>query len=175
MFPRNGQPQRSKDPQRERAAFASRTFTIVVILAALFCLLLGRLMWLMVFKHDVYRTLSVENHIQNFALPPQRGLIYDRNGELLVDNRTAFSIAVVTELAGDVDAMLAEVGALVDLSAAEVAAFRDRVASKSRPLESVPLKIGINARERAVIEVNRHHLHGVGSSQRPFATTHTGR
>ena len=161
MFPRNSQPQRSKDPQRERAAFASRTFTIVVILAALFCLLLGRLMWLMVFKHDVYRTLSVENHIQNFALPPQRGLIYDRNGELLVDNRTAFSIAVVTELAGDVDAMLAEVGALVDLSAAEVAAFRDRVANKSRPLESVPLKIGINAQERAVIEVNRHHLHGV--------------
>lgn len=161
MLSSHRQSQRSKYGHREQAAFASRTFTIMVVVAALFCLLLMRLIWLMVFKHDTYETLSVENHIQAFALPPQRGLIYDRNGELLADNRTAFSVAVVTELAGDLDAMLAEVGALIDLSATEVAAFRDRVADKSRPLESVPLKTGINSRERAIIEVNRHRLHGV--------------
>lgn len=152
---------RIKDAQREQAAFASRALTVVVIVAALFCLLLGRLIWLMVFQHETYETLSVENHIQNFALQPQRGLIYDRHGELLADNRTAFSISVVTELAGDIEAMLADVAALVDLSDAELTAFRDRAANKHRPLESVPLKIGINAEERAAIEVNRHRLHGV--------------
>ena len=161
MLSRDRRPPRIKDATRERAAFASRAFTAIVIVVALLCLLLARLIWLMVFQHDIYQTLSMENHIQNFPLPPQRGLIYDRHGELLADNRTAFSIAVVTELAGDLDAMLAEVGALVDLSDAELDAFHERVASKSRPLESVPLKIGIDDKERAVIEVNRHRLHGV--------------
>ena len=161
MLAKARQPPRIKDAQREQAAFASRALTVVVVVAALFCLLLARLIWLMVFQHETYQTLSVENHIQSFALPPQRGLIYDRNGELLADNRTAFSISVVTELSGDVEAMLDDVAALVDLSDAELAAFRDRVANKSRPLEPVPLKIGIEAEERAAIEVNRHRLHGV--------------
>ena len=152
---------RVKDANREQAAFVSRTIVLVVLLALLFFLLIFRLAWLMVAKHDEYRTLSDENRFQSIALAPARGLIYDRHGELLAHNRTVYSIVMVAERVADVDAKLAEVAALVSLSPAETAAFRERWASRRHRLAPVPVKRNIEERERALIEVNRHRLGGV--------------
>ncbi len=147
--------------EHEQAAFAARTFVVFLILAALFCLLIGRMVWLMVVKHDEFSTRSDENRIHTKTLAPPRGLIYDRNGRLLADNQAVFSVEVTVEYAGDLDATVAEVAALVDLSADEIDAFRARVASKRRPLQEIPLKLPISEQERAIIEVNRHRLHGI--------------
>ena len=152
---------RVKDAAREQAAFASRAMAIMFLLAVLFCVLIFRLAWLMVVKHDEYSTLSDENRFQSVALAPTRGLIYDRHGELLADNRTVYSIAMVAENAADTEAKLAEVQALVELSEREIEAFRERVARKRHQREPVVVKRDIDARERAVVEVNRHRLGGI--------------
>ena len=156
-----GETHRVKDAAREQAAFASRTTAIMVLLAALFCVLIFRLAWLMVVEHDQYSTLSDENRFQSVALAPARGLIYDRHGELLADNRTVYSIAMVAESTADRDRKLAQIRALVELSEQEIEAFRERVERKRHRLEPVVVKRDIDARERAVIEVNRHRLGGV--------------
>ena len=152
---------RVKDAAREQAAFASRAMAIMFILAVLFCVLIFRLAWLMVVKHDEYSTLSDENRFQSVALAPTRGLIYDRHGELLADNRTVYSIAMVAENAADTEAKLADIQALVELSEREIEAFRERVARKRHQREPVVVKRDIDARERAVVEVNRHRLGGI--------------
>ena len=152
---------RVKDAAREQAAFASRAMAIMFILAVLFCVLIFRLAWLMVVKHDEYSTLSDENRFQSVALAPTRGLIYDRHGELLADNRTVYSIAMVAENTADTEAKLAEIQGLVALSEREIEAFRERVARKRHQREPVVVKRDIDARERAVVEVNRHRLGGI--------------
>ena len=152
---------RVKDANREQAAFVSRTIAIIIVLALLFFLLIFRLAWLMVVKHDEYRTLSDENRFQSIALAPTRGLIYDRHGELLAHNRTVYSIVMVAERSADMEAKLADVAALVALSDAEIEAFHDRWANKRHRLAPVPVKRNIGEAERAVIEVNRHRLGGV--------------
>ncbi len=150
-----------KNLERERKAFVSRAVATFAILVGALLLLFARMVWLMVYQHDEYRTRSDENRIQTVPILPPRGLIYDRDGDLLADNQPAFSIVVVTEHAGDVDATLSAVAALVDITAAHRAAFRERLAKKRRPLQEIPLKVRVDPRERAVIEVNRHRLPGV--------------
>lgn len=151
----------AKDPDGEHIAFASRSVWVFVVLAALFSLLGGRLVWLMVFKHDEYRTLSNENRIHTVPVAPARGIIYDRHGEVVAGNRTVYSVVVVPDHAGDLEATLAEVLALVDLSSGELEAFRARLAASRRPSQPIVLKRNIDAVERAVVEVHRHRLLGV--------------
>ena len=161
MFVDDSKLPRIKDAEREQAAFASRTFALLLALTVLICLLIARMVQLMVFKHDDYRTLSEENRVQTMALAPARGLIYDRNGFLLATNRTVFSAFVIAERTEDLDATVAEVAALIELSDDDVAAIGKRLRVPRRPLAPVLLKPNLSPRERAVIEVNGNRLHGV--------------
>ena len=149
-----------KDVDQERRDFASRTLVVFCIVAVMCCVLTARMVWLTVFKHDEYRTISEKNRVQMYGVPPPRGRIYDRAGNLLADNVPVFSIFVIPELTDDVDATLAEIAALVELSDAEIDAFHT-LASESTPHSPIRVKPHISPAERAVIEVNRHSLSGV--------------
>ncbi len=150
-----------KSAHQEWSTFMSRTFIVFLIVSALFCLLFARMVWLSVFKHDEYLTISEDNRLQDIVVAASRGRIYDRNGELLADNSPAFSIVMVPEVAGDVEAALAEIGALVDLTEDELDAFRALLARGRRPHSRIPVKLNISPEERAIVEVNRHRLEGV--------------
>jgi len=67
---------------------------IQVIIALVFVLFLGRLVQLTVFEYDTYNPISERNSIRRETVNPSRGLIYDRNGVLLVENTPVFSIYV---------------------------------------------------------------------------------
>ncbi|MCY3623671.1 MAG: penicillin-binding protein 2 [Gammaproteobacteria bacterium] len=149
-----------KDVDQERRDFASRTLVVFFVVAVMCCVLTARMVWLTVFKHDEYRTISEDNRIQMFGVPPPRGRIYDRAGNLLADNVPVFSIFVIPELTDDVDATLSEIAALVELSDREIDAFHT-LASESFPHSPIRVKPHISPEERAVIEVNRHSLSGV--------------
>ena len=156
--PRNPQP---VDPEQLRQAFAKRTFTLFVVIAALFSVLGARLVWLMIVQYEEYRTQSEDNHRQTVPMVPVRGLIYDRNGNLLADNQPILSIAIVTEHVPDLERTLVDLDALVGVSAEEKAAFGVRVQRKRRPLEEIPLKTGVTPAQRAIVEINRYRLPGV--------------
>ncbi len=150
-----------KSAEQESSAFMSRTFVVLLVVALLFAMLIARLVWLTVFKHDEYHTISEDNRIQDIDVAATRGRIYDRHGELLADNRPAFSIVMVSEDVGDVEAGLTEIGTLVDLTSEELEAFHARFARKRRPYSRVPVKLDVSGEERAAIEVNRHRLQGI--------------
>ena len=153
----------ASDPSAEskQNAFAGRVFTVFLITAGLLSLLLVRLAWLMLVKHDEYRTRSDENRIQTMAMAPTRGLVYDRNGTLLAYNRPVFSLDVVAEQVDDMDETLRQIGTLVTLTQDELASFRAQLAGRRRPMERVTLKLDLSEEQRAIIEVSRHRLHGV--------------
>ena len=147
-----------------------------MVLATLICVLIARMVYLMVFKHDDYSTLSEENRLQTVALAPTRGLIYDRNGVLLATNRTVFSAFATVERSKDAQATVAEVATLLELSEDDVKAIHKRLSKPRRPWAPVLLKLNLSPRERAVLEVNGHRLHGVQVKPEtirhyPFGTT----
>ncbi|MEX0685867.1 MAG: penicillin-binding protein 2 [Balneolales bacterium] len=64
------------------------------IVIALFIIFLGRLIQLQIIDYDTYGPLSRKNSILEQHVQPARGLIYDRNGNLLVDNQPIYTITI---------------------------------------------------------------------------------
>ena len=73
--------------------------SLIVGLGKLFLLLviIARLYYLQVYQADRYKTLADENRISTRLLVPPRGLIYDRNGQLIATNRQNFQALIVAE------------------------------------------------------------------------------
>lgn len=63
--------------------------------AILFVILISRLFYLQIYSRDEYHRESERNRVRNIVLEPPRGLILDRDGEILVDNRPMYSVSVI--------------------------------------------------------------------------------
>ncbi len=64
------------------------------IILLVLCILGGRLAWMQLFTSEFYESESANNATREILVRPARGAIYDRNGVLMVDNGTTFSISL---------------------------------------------------------------------------------
>ena len=120
-----------------------------------------RLYYLQVVEHERYSAMSEDNRVQLQPVPPTRGLIYDRNGVLLADNRPSYSVTILKEEVKDLDEILAQLKTLIPITDREVERFKKRLYQRRRPFQSVPLRFRLSEDEIAKISVNYHRLPGV--------------
>ncbi len=149
-----------KNLHREKNLFSSRIAVGALICLGLSLALLARLARLQVEDHDYYTTRADENRLRVTPVPPVRGLVFDRNGVVLAQNRPAFVLEVVPEQIKDMPALLTRLGELVQLSDVDIARFEDRVRKTPR-YRGVPLRSNLSMEEVAQVEINRHELPGV--------------
>lgn len=150
-----------KDHSGESQIFFDRAAVGFGLLVVLTLILVARMTYLQIFQHDIYATLSDQNRIQVESLPPIRGLIYDRNGELIADNIPSYSLTVTLERVTDMDATLARLDRLVGLKEEQIEAFKRRLDRRRRPYESIPLLYKLTPEEIARISVDRYAMPGV--------------
>jgi penicillin-binding protein 2 len=149
-----------KDTRSESALFRRRAVVGFVLILLCFGLLISRYMHLQVTRHDEFVTRSTNNSVKPRAIPPPRGLIYDRNGVLLADNQPAFRLEVVPEQVTDMTALLTQLGKVVPLGQDDLDAFKKQLA-QTRRFDSVPLKMHLTEDEIDRFAVNRWRFPGV--------------
>ncbi len=149
-----------KDPGREARYFSIR-ISIVVLLVLLCLLVLGlRLFFLQVQSRDYYTTLSQENRIKIVPVPPTRGLIYDRNLNLLAANKSSYQISITPAQVDDIEQVISQLGQFIGLEQHHLKKFYEDMKRK-QSFEPVPLKINLSEDEVARFSVNRHRFPGV--------------
>jgi penicillin-binding protein 2 len=72
----------------------SKTIVMLITAGALALLLVVRLFILQVIRHDQYLARAEDNRVQTIDQIPARGLVYDRYGELIVENQPVFSVRI---------------------------------------------------------------------------------
>ena len=150
-----------KDHRNESQIFFDRIAIGVGFLLFLTVLLVARLFYLQILQHDVYQTLSDQNRIQVQSIPPTRGLVFDRDGELIADNIPSYRLTITKERVEDLDQTIAELREILEISDDQVASFKRRLSRRQRPYESVPVLFRMTPEEIARVSVNRYRLSGV--------------
>src|SRR5512147_4013 len=92
---------RIKDHQREQRSFFQRVAVAAFVIVGLMLVLLGRLVLLQVIRYDYYTDQAEGNRARIEPIPANRGLILDRNGKVLAENRPSFQLELVREQVGD--------------------------------------------------------------------------
>ena len=150
-----------KNTRAEARAFLVRAWTLFGIAVGISTILVGRLFQLQVLEYEFYETRSEHNRIEVQPVAAGRGLIFDRHGVLLAENRSVSSLEIVKERTTNVVETINAVRGLIEIQESEIEAFHRRLARKRRPYQSVALKLRLREEEAAVIRVNGHLLPGV--------------
>ncbi len=166
-----------RDHTAEANLFARRAFVSVILVGILMMLLMVNLYNLQVTKHEAYQTQSNGNRIKVLPVAPNRGLIYDRNGIILAENRPIYSLEIIPEEVDDLEQTLREVTELMSITPRELERFqRDR--KRQRRFKPIALRNQLTHEEVALFSANQHRFFGVSIQARlsryyPFKDTLT--
>ncbi len=154
-------PIRLKDHERDTRLIRSRMLFAGLALVFLTLLLMARMYYLQVVQFEHHSTLAENNRIHVQSLPPTRGMIYDRNGLVLADNRASFSLTLTRERAGDWEQVLNSIIEILELEPESRELFEKRIRQGRRPFEPVPVMFELSEEQIARIAVNQFRLPGV--------------
>ncbi len=155
------QPIRLKDHEKDARLVRNRVVVGAVAVILLICVLIARLYYLQIIQYDYHSTLSENNRVHVQPIPPTRGLIFDRNGVIIADNRPSFSLSMTRERAGNWQQVLDSIVEVLELTADDRALFEKRMKQGRRPFEPVPILFELNEEQIARVAVNQFRLPGV--------------
>jgi penicillin-binding protein 2 len=157
---------RSNSDLREAEIYQRRLTRLTVFIVVVFGVLFVRLWFLQIIHGSRYRTESENNRIDLRDIMPSRGLVFDRNGRLLVDNRPSFILGVIPENVRNLDNLLSDLSRLVDIDRS-TAEEKIRHALTGDPFRCVHLKRGLSRDELARVETHMVTMPGVTIEVKP--------
>ena len=149
-----------QDLAAEARLFNSRAIVAMLIVALMFCVIIVNMYQLQVVSYQDYQTRSEGNRIKVMPMAPNRGLIYDRSGILLAENRPVFSLELVPEQIKDMPATLDALSKLIAITPEQTESFLKQVKAQRR-FNSIALKEQLNDTEVAILAANQHRFPGV--------------
>jgi len=155
------QPIPLKDHEKDARLVRQRVLVGAAFVLLLTGVLIARMYYLQVVQYQHHSTLSENNRVHVQPIPPNRGLIFDRTGKIIADNRPSFSLTVTRERAEDWRKTLDTVVEVLELSSEERELFEKRVLQGRRPFEPVPIMYELSEEQIARIAVDQFRLPGV--------------
>ncbi|MCH8104838.1 MAG: penicillin-binding protein 2 [Proteobacteria bacterium] len=149
-----------KDDFLESRLIRRRLIVSAGIVLVLIGIVVARLYVLQIVDYEHFSTLSDSNRIRIRALPPTRGLIYDRNGVVMANNLPAYRLEIVREQVEDMDETLSRLKHYIAYTDQDLDRFQ-LLSRRRRPFESIPLRLNLNDEEVARLAVNLHKFSGV--------------
>jgi len=151
---------RLKDHWREQRMFLGRLIAAAVIVVMLAGLVVYRLVDLQVVHFEHFSRLSQGNRVRIEPVPPVRGLLFDRRGRLLAENRPVYQLELVPEQVRDIEATLAELIELDLVREDDLPRIRSQIRSQRR-FEPTVLRPRLSEEEAARFAVKRPRFTGV--------------
>ncbi|MBU2898445.1 penicillin-binding protein 2 [Vibrio hepatarius] len=151
---------RFRDYQEEAKLFKSRAITAFIGIITIVGLLVANLYNIQINQYQDYKTRSNDNRIKIVPIAPNRGLIYDRNGKLLAENRPVFSLEITPEKIKDMLGTIEQLRKYLEITPEQVESF-ERERRHSRRFKSVPILTQLTQEQVAKFSVNQHKFPGV--------------
>ena len=156
-----------RNSERELQQFQLRVGVAAIAVLIAFGLLAARFVYLQIIQHDAYSAKAEDNRISIVPVPPNRGLIVDRNGVVLARNYSGYTLEISPRKVKSIDRVIDQVSTLVDVTARDRARFK-KLLAETRNAESLPIRTRLNDEEVARFAANRYRFEGVDIKARLF-------
>src|SRR5689334_18974026 len=130
--------QELRNPERELFLFRRRLMVAGALIVLGFGGLLGRFVYLQIYQHRHYQTLAESNRIAIVPIVPNRGVITDRNGIVLAQSYSGYTLEITPSRVKSLDETIDALSEIVDVQPRDRKRFR-KLLEESKNFESLPI------------------------------------
>ena len=156
-----------RNVQAELSRFRLRVLVASIVVAVCFGLVVARLIYLQVLRHDELRAQAENNRTAVVPIVPNRGLILDRNGIVLATNYSAYTLEITPSRVTDLERTIDELSQVLEITARDRRHFK-KLRDEARNFESLPLRSRLSDDEVARFAAQRWRFPGVDIKARLF-------
>jgi len=156
-----------RSAERDLAHYRRRLVLAGVLVVAAFAGLFARFVYLQVVRHGHYETLAESNRIAIVPVAPNRGVITDRNGVVLAQSYSAYTLEIQPSRVRNLDETIDAIAEVIDVQPRDRRRFK-RLLEESKNFESLPIRTKLTDEEVARFAVNRYRFPGVEIKARLF-------
>jgi penicillin-binding protein 2 len=156
-----------RNPEREVFYFRTRVIVCGGLVLLGFAILLVRLAWLQLIEHHDYYERAEQNRIARVPVTANRGLIKDRNGEIIAKNYSAYTLEIAPDQVRNVEATIDELSKVVPIEARDRRRFH-KLREDYKRLDSVPIRTRLTDQEVARFAAQSFRFPGVELRARLF-------
>ncbi|MFZ3126490.1 MAG: penicillin-binding protein 2, partial [Rhodoferax sp.] len=156
-----------RNVEADLARFRTRVFALSVVVLVCFGLLVLRLAYLQIVRHDDLRAQAESNRTSIVPIVPNRGLILDRNGIVLASNYSAYTLEITPSKTGGWEQTVDELSQVLDITPRDRRRFK-RLMDESKSFESLPIRTRLTDTEVARFAAQRFRFPGVEIKARLF-------
>ena len=150
---------------REVIRFKKKLRVFSLVITAGFAIFLFRLAYLQLISGSEFKQLSDKNRIRLLPLKAPRGLVYDRRGKLLIDNRPSFTVSIIPAEAANPEAVLDNLREFLDF---DKGAMMEEVRGvRSGPFKQIIVKRDVSIEDAGAIEEYSLKLPGIVITAEP--------
>ncbi|MBB6557383.1 penicillin-binding protein 2 [Acidovorax soli] len=156
-----------RNAEADSFRFRARVYTIALVVFLAFGLLVSRLVYLQVVRHDDLAAQAESNRTAVVPIVPNRGQIMDRNGVVLATNYAAYTLEITPSRTGGLEDTIEALSKVVDIQQRDRRRFK-RLLEESRNFESLPIRTRLTDQEVARFSAQRYRFPGVDIKARLF-------
>ena len=156
-----------KDVELELSRFRARLLFAAALVLVCFGLVAARLVYLQVIQHEELSTRAESNRISVLPIPPNRGLILDRNGVVVARNYAAYTLEITPSKVADLDGTIDTLSEIVEIGNADRRRFR-RLMEETKSFDSLPIRTRLTDEEVARFAAQSYRFPGVDVKARLF-------
>ena len=150
----------------EKKNFFNRLIFVYIFFACLFLYLIYKTFSLQVSSFTDYEIASLKNKTREVLIQPRRGIIYDRNGEIIVNNVPSYNLIINPSAINDINSTLSDIEKIIDLSDLEIKNAQDNFSLKKKLNRELILKTNLTNEEIAKFEVRKHRYQNLFIAER---------
>ena len=150
----------------EKRNFFKRLLFVYIFFGILFLYLIYKTFSLQVSSFTDYELASLENKTREFLVQPRRGIIYDRNGKIIVNNKPSYNLILNPERVDDINILISAIKEFINLSDAEIKNINDSFPNKKKLNREVVIKRNLTEEEIARFEVRNYKFPNVQIAER---------
>jgi penicillin-binding protein 2 len=150
----------------DRRSLSIRLTVLQYIAAVLFSALAIAFWVFQIASHDKFLQMAENNHMRRLPRPAPRGVMFDRNGTILVENQSTWNIALVREQTKDLDRTL---HILAEATGVDEAQLHETVNRRRREPSYRPIVLIENAtfEQRVAFRARQWELPGIVDQEMP--------
>ena len=149
-----------RNVEADLASFRTRALLVGLAVVFGFGLIAARMVYLQVIRHDDLAAQAESNRTAVLPVVPNRGQILDRKGRVLATNYSAYTLEITPSRVSDMDATIAGLAELVEVTPRDQRRFR-KLLEESHRFDSLPLRTRLTDEEVARFTAQRYRFPGV--------------
>jgi penicillin-binding protein 2 len=157
-----------RNVEADLSRFRARILVATALVLVAFFLLLSRLVYLQIMRHDDLEEQAESNRTAIVPIVPNRGLILDRNGIVLATNYSAYTLEITpSRVARSLDQTIDDLAQVIEIQQRDRRRFR-KLLDESKSFESLPIRTRLTDEEVARFAAQRFRFPGVEIKARLF-------